>query len=363
MNNFWKLKREWQRLKQQLSARLFSKASGKQISDYEAGKSELVTLTPGHLPMGKNCAVFLLFQPDGIPKSVFKTCQFLRSQGMSVFAVSNAPLNENDLDRLKVESSLVMQRPNIGYDFGGYREGLIHFFKSGVDLENVLLLNDSIWFPAFEPSDLLRKLLACNADLAGPMMQVHSKKSERDHLQSYMIKIGRNALKNENFRQFWNDFDLPMNRHQAIRRGEMGLTFFARSHEMTIESLNFSDEIGGHLINLSDQDLQTALGMCKWTSRKSAREAKKIDFQEPNWRVKAEHMVLNDLRVSNPLSHHPAVLLSEMNLPYLKKDRHVPYQIQRSILKSGNWRHRLNPTIFTEIENWEGKSNSQGPNE
>ena len=78
----------------------------------------------GHLEMGNKVAIFVLFQPKGVARSLLMTCDHLIAQGYSPFILSNSPLSEADRSALLAKSAVLLERPNFGYEFGAYQDGI-----------------------------------------------------------------------------------------------------------------------------------------------------------------------------------------------------------------------------------------------
>lgn len=74
-------------------------------------------------------AVYLVFQPNGIPRSVISTCQSLSRAGYNVVLISNAKISLSDREEISSVANVVIERHNFGYDFGGYREGVLAVLK------------------------------------------------------------------------------------------------------------------------------------------------------------------------------------------------------------------------------------------
>lgn len=348
----WKIKREWQRLKGQFEAWTSVRRVRKRNAEYEKNRLKLQSFTEGAHPWQSNCAILLIYQPNGLLRSTLQTCQFLRNAGFSVFAVLNAPLPKAELETLKAEVSLILERPNIGYDFGGYRDAILHVLDMDYNPENLLVLNDSIWFPAVRNTDLLDKLLAHSADVCGPMLQ-HGKHHEKDHLQSYMMLFGPSVLAAVSFKEFWANFPLPLNRYQAIRGGEMRLTEALKRLGFEIGFLHESSEPRTHTQTLADDELKKVWPFLKWSGRRARRRAARLDFEASDWRSLADELIVASLRDSSPMDTHPLILLEKMGIPYLKKDRNIPYQRQRAELMQRKTTVSLDPVVLGEIETWD----------
>jgi hypothetical protein len=64
-------------------------------------------------------------------------------------------------------SHMIVERPNFGYDFGGYRDGVWLIGKLGLRPREVLFLNDSVWFPILKNATLLAEMRATSQDYVG----------------------------------------------------------------------------------------------------------------------------------------------------------------------------------------------------
>ncbi len=62
---------------------------------------------------------------------------------------------------------MIVERPNFGYDFGGYHDGVWLIGKLGLRLREVLFLNDSVWFPILKNATLLADMRATSQDYVG----------------------------------------------------------------------------------------------------------------------------------------------------------------------------------------------------
>lgn len=143
----WKIRRELKRLADQGARLSASVIDGIRKPIYDATAHWRQTITPGQHVLTDRVAVFVIFQPQGLAASIILTLRHLRQNGYSVLVVSNGPLQPEDHRILTVNSSVVMERPNAGYDFGGYRDGIRYLWKLMHDVSRLVLINDSTWFP------------------------------------------------------------------------------------------------------------------------------------------------------------------------------------------------------------------------
>jgi Rhamnan synthesis protein F len=166
----WKLAREFDRAGQQL------KALGGLVWEpfvqwrYDRNRPARLVVLSGTCELKDRIAVYLIFQPNGLRPSTLETCRLLEQSGYSVLAVSNAPLSDADSQTLAGHSWRVIQRPNYGYDFGGYRDGILHLLEAGITPRRLIVMNDSIWYPLSAADTLLDRIDASELDLAGTIV-------------------------------------------------------------------------------------------------------------------------------------------------------------------------------------------------
>lgn len=125
----------------------------------------------GVLVSSDKIAIFLVFQPLGLSASTLETCRWLAENGYAPLVVSNGKISPEDRENLSRVVWRAVERPNFGYDFGGYRDGLLCLAQWGLDPDELLILNDSIWLPILPESDLMIRLANEPADVAGAILR------------------------------------------------------------------------------------------------------------------------------------------------------------------------------------------------
>ncbi len=142
----WKVRRELGRLGQQLRAIPEAVwepfAAARMTGRWRAGFRRWTA--PGACAQG---ALVLCWQPRGLAPSFLDMLDHLVTCGYAPFVVSNAPLSSADRQSLHPRIWRAVERPNFGYDFGGYRDGLFLLRRWGIRPDRLVILNDSIWFP------------------------------------------------------------------------------------------------------------------------------------------------------------------------------------------------------------------------
>lgn len=174
-------------------------------------------------PSGALIAILVVYQPRGVPQSVFAMLAHLRSRGFDVLLASNGFLSAHDHAALAPHCAAILQRPNIGYDFGAYQHALRMMREQGWTPDELLLINDSIFYPLFADDDLIERMRASGAGFTGTVLNA-SPKAASAHLGSYMLLFRRDVVESAAFTGFWRDYMPWTNRNHAIKRGEVRLT-------------------------------------------------------------------------------------------------------------------------------------------
>ncbi len=213
----------------------------------------------GAQPDTKKVAIFLIFSTCGIQDSHIHSLHYMVENGYSPFVVSNSPLSDIDMAKLKPISWRIMVRQNFGYDFGGYRDAILDLAPQLYDKSNIVLFNDSNWFPIPGKMNWLQTAEQTPADFVGATLsgftgklRLHNfanniwnfRTSARNfHYGSFAIMIKNNILKTKDFQIFWQRLRLSQGKARTVKRGERGLTKWAiklhHSHAATSDHRDF----------------------------------------------------------------------------------------------------------------------------
>ncbi len=239
---------------------------------YELVLARKIVVTTGQQPVTPKIALYLIYPVTGVLASHLRALEYLSEHGYAPVIVSNVPLSPEDREVLIAKCWQLIERPNFGYDFGGYRDGFLHIKKYLGDAERLVLLNDSVWFPLPGSDDWLQSVEDLGVDYAGAISNFgidrHDPDKFRDikweystshknfHYCSFALAISANIFRSEDFLKFWQDFRLTNNKTRTVRRGEIGLSKWVisrgYSHGQTFDIQN----IDRKLIALSDAELQ-----------------------------------------------------------------------------------------------------------
>ena len=228
----------------------------------------------GNLPLNKKVVIFLIFPDRGLAKSHLRTLKYFIRNNFSPLIVSNLPLSKENKNLLLKYCWTLIERKNYGYDFGGYRDGVLFLSEKIRDLDKLILINDSTWFPITNNNSFMDFIDNSNLDFIGATshygfkrQRLPSKKTSLSkpefnfnnknfHYASYALSFSKKILKDENFLKFWKNLRLSGTKNLVVRRGEIGLTqYVVRNKEYSHGSLIDSGKLEDILKNLSKETL------------------------------------------------------------------------------------------------------------
>lgn len=138
---------------------------------------------------------FSHFDADGrIDDYVLHYLGQLRDAGFVVLFVTTATLAAGKAARVEGLCAAVVERDNVGLDFGGWVECLARFPDIRADL--LLLCNDSVYGPFWSLAEFVAELTAVPADFYGAVCSL----GPAPHLQSWFLLLRPAAFRSEAFR-------------------------------------------------------------------------------------------------------------------------------------------------------------------
>lgn len=270
----WKIRRELARPFRQIAAlpeRIFSRLFGSLY--YDILLSGRVRNFEGVLPAADKVAVYLIFPTTGLADSHVTAIRYLSSGGYAPLVVSNLPLSGADRQRLRDICWRWVERPNFGYDFGGYRDGVLTATSDVPDLKRLVLVNDSCWFPLPGSADCLAQAETMDRDFVGAASHYGHPRIGADqyleiawnyctahrhfHYASFALKISERVLRDGAFVRFWRRFLLSNTKRLTVTRGETGLTIFILSRGYSHGTTHDTTQLDHVLAGLASRELET----------------------------------------------------------------------------------------------------------
>ncbi len=356
MPPLWIVKREFRRTLDQAKFPFLMASAPVLRMMHDRSKSRTSRLTTGTQMRGPNVVLLLLYQPKGLLPSTFETCRHLAAKGFSCLIVSNAALSGDDRAALAPYCFEMLERRNYGYDFGGYRDGILHLLASPEPMEHLLVLNDSVWFPTLAHEDFLDHVLTQTTDLYGAVLAKRKRRDAEDHLQSYAFAFNQAVVQSPAFANYWHNLPVSDNRRWTIRQCECKMTSYFRARGFSVGARwDFSDVVAA-IGRLSDDDLVALLQSDANRRQNRAKIVAPLIARrgQPGWRSEAEAYIHLPCAGKFILLLHPAAL-AEMNFPFLKKSFEPNYTEFRP-LYAQVLQARCDPIVLAEIAKWDRKT-------
>ncbi len=154
----------------------------------------------------------------------------LRQVSSRIVFITTASLNAQSLALAGELSDQVLERPNVGFDFGMWRDAL-----ESVDIpawDEVVLTNSSIFGPLFPLAKAFEHMAHQDADMWG-MTENHELAW---HLQSYFLVLRKSVFSSPAFGQFWSSVLPYRDKWQVVLSYEIGLSRWLLENGFRLQS-------------------------------------------------------------------------------------------------------------------------------
>lgn len=179
----------------------------------------------------------------------FGLAKMLTDAGFVVLLVHSAgTLNPRlgDIDR--GDCFLYLKR-NLGYDFGSWAAGIYAISDLFDEIDELVLINDSVIGLRCDISDILQQIRRRNADLVG----LTDSYDRTYHLQSYFLWLGRHICRSALLQVFMARYPFSGDKEIAIKEGEIGFSRFLLEQGFTVEALYPYERIAGTWLQKAPQ--------------------------------------------------------------------------------------------------------------
>lgn len=322
----WKIVRELDRAGQQLKALVGLAWEPVYQWSYDRRQVRTADVETGKVPLRTKVAIYLLYQPGGIAPSTLTACRHLLAKGYAPLIVSNAPLSRADRDQLNGVAWKTLVRPNYGYDFGGYRDGILALEDWGIVPDNLIIMNDSIWFPIASDESLIDRMEALEGDLIGAVTHLSMRRrrfsTKREaFIESYLYLVKQSTFQHPAFKRFWRRFRVSSIKYNAVYRGERGFSHAMAGANLSVRGALDANLFVSALEGHDDETLKKTLDYAAYTDEDFRAENLQLkqSFGTEGWRARAlehiRHVVAR--RAFHPSFPYASIALLET--PFIKK--------------------------------------------
>jgi hypothetical protein len=259
--------------------------------------------------------------------SVLATCRHLSRQGYAVLLVANSPVSATDQQALGSCIWRFVERPNFGYDFGGYRDGIRLLWHWSVAPEHLIILNDSVWFPLNENENMVASMERSSAGFVGALRHVDHPQADTEHagiFLSYFFLIKRAVLSSPVFLDYWNHYVATSNKYLTVRRGERGFSRALFAAGVPSEGMYSRDRLLNALAQQPVEAVVKTLEYGAYTDPHLQRERDELMGAGPRdaaWRARAMAHIEAVTAKRNFHSSFCYATIGLLGVPLLKKNR------------------------------------------
>jgi lipopolysaccharide biosynthesis protein len=319
----WKIRRELLAAKEQLKAWCLQSLSTFLRPYYDKREHKSLRVHEGMRVLDRKIVVFLIHQPNGVAKSVFLSINYIVSSGHEVLLVSNGYLPKQDLEKLQSMCWKIIERENIGYDFGGYRCGINYLRDSCTSLDIVTLINDSIWFPIYPKTNLLAETHENIFDFGGAVLLPHPSVPSKDLILSYWVTFRNDLFCSKDFWDYWDQYFPTDSKILTVRMGERGLSRYMYKSGRRFDAIYSNNRFLDALRNASFQDLILTLKYASFTDDSFSKERTQLLEQAIDstfWRDRCLNFIYRVSQRRNFLHSFCYAAVALLGVVFIKKN-------------------------------------------
>lgn len=182
----------------------------------------------GPRPAVTRLCIFAHYDPRGrVAPYIRHHVAALAGLADTLLFVSNSPVDAEAARALAPHCAEIVQRPNAGYDFAAWREGLSRVPYTHYD--EVLLVNSSLVGPLFDLAPVFREMAGRPADFWGLYRSLEG----GPHLQSFFLCFKRPVVTSAAFKAYWEALPDLDTKSEVIQRCEVRLLADFQAHGFT----------------------------------------------------------------------------------------------------------------------------------
>lgn len=201
-------------------------------------------------------------------------------------------------------ADLWIRRENVGLDFASWNTGLelLENVRSGIS--ELLLINDSCYGPFAPLAEIMSKVRGSDHDV----VSLTDGWFGGHHLQSNFLFFKKSMMQRDILGRFFATYDFPILKSSIVRNGEIGLSKFLRSNDVSYGALFVYEQLANSFLDRVPIE--------------TARHAVTGDFRmdqvelEWLWRLRESLLVGRALNTTHAFWD----LLLENGMPFVKRD-------------------------------------------
>jgi hypothetical protein len=327
----WKIKRELSRVVEQLHGiyeiathpirQLWIDKKSDKAMRFTQGVQYQSNISP------EKIVIYLIYQPNGITNSVETTCKHFLTKGYAVLLIANHPISENDKSKLSPFVWRFVTRKNHGYDFGGYKDGIRLLWRWEITPSQLVIVNDSIWFPLYPNCDLIERMEHSNAQFVGAKRHTLANIPDAEFegfFESYFFLIKKLVWQSNTFIEYWKNYISTSNKYLTVRRGERGFSSTIFRSKIASEGIYSRDRFMEIMSQQEAEILRKTLYYGAYTEEEFETQSQQLikDFKNDGaWREAALQLIRDVTNRRNFVSSFCYPCVGILKIYLMKKNR------------------------------------------
>lgn len=173
-----------------------------------------------------------------------------------LFLVTNGSLRDQDCVWARQQKIRLLQRENVGFDVGAYRQALLALGREKVaSYDELVLMNYTLAGPVCSLKPMFERMEArTDLDFWG-LTRHYTMRSRRfggnvpEHLQSHFLAIRRSMLCEDAFWNYWQGMRLPRSYEESVIRHETRFTGYFQKLGFSWDSYVATDDLRDVFLN------------------------------------------------------------------------------------------------------------------
>jgi hypothetical protein len=268
-------------------------------------------------------AVLLSHSVHGLPVRVLAAIERLRGSQFAVLVVANGGLEPSAIERITQAGASVLLRPNWGYDFGGYRDGIRLLGLLGAQPDELILMNDSIEYPIFAGDTLIEDMQRNGKDFVGAVHAKPYNSPDFGVLFSFFLWVSAEALRSKAWQDFWRRYVMTGSKYATVRRGERALTQAMFQAGLRCGGVYTREAFLNKARELDADNLRTAIVYGVYVDDEAfavrASELMALNPSGDQWRGLALTFIEDVVKKRNFMYCFPYITYGALGVPFLKR--------------------------------------------
>lgn len=208
-------------------------------------------------------------------------------------------------------------KKNEGYDFGSWMVGLHKIIPYMDKLEEIILLNDSVFGPLFDMTPLFEKMQKDPCDFWGIVDSYEC----AYHLQSFFLCFKQRVLRERVLIDFLNQYQFSNDKSNVIQQGEIGITRFLVARGFKPAAAYYSRDLAAKWLDKIGKYIEK-LNIFEENQLSAGRQTEFGAMGELTERVQFISSVSRSIRLGTPVNpmHFFWDILLEDGCPYIKRE-------------------------------------------